>query len=136
VCSRNVCAEITSEEVTAKRRVERKQFKLDRARAIAAAAAEAEAAFAEGRVIPAEEAKVSIPSAATWKPSSSTRNAPLPPPESFKDATDLDTEPLEDVEHLQLTLAEAFFLTWALGCLNIYRLKTVRLQDTYMIIGS
>jgi tRNA-splicing endonuclease subunit Sen2 len=120
-------SEITSEEVTAKRRAERKQFKSDRARAIATAAAEAEAAFVEGRTIPAEETRASIPSAATWKPSSSTQNAPSsPPPEPIQMAPDPDAEPLEDLEHMQLTLPEAFFLTWALGCLNVHHLKTVR----------
>ena len=38
---------MTAEEVREKRRAERKQFKMDRAAAIAKAAAEAEAAFAE-----------------------------------------------------------------------------------------
>ena len=111
--------------MTAKRRAERKQFKLDRARAIAAAAAEAEAAFAEGRIIPAEEAKTSIPSAATWKPSNSTRNI-TPPPSDRLEETDLSAEALEDMEHMQLTLPEAFFLSWALDCLTIFHPKTVR----------
>ncbi|KAI0272687.1 hypothetical protein BC834DRAFT_1000712 [Gloeopeniophorella convolvens] len=107
--------QMTSEEVTAKRRAERKQFKLDRARAIAAAAAEAEAAFAEGRIISAEETRTSIPSAATWKPTPSIRNAVTPPSErSREEIDDLDAEPLEDLEHMQLTLPEAFFLAWAL----------------------
>ena len=117
--------EITSEEVTAKRRAERKQFKLDRAQAIAAAAAEAEAAFAEGRIISAEETGISIPSAATWKPSDSTRSIVPPPSESLQEMTDLSVEPLEDMEHMQLTLAEAFFLTWALDCLTICHPETV-----------
>ena len=128
MCSRCIHSELTSEEATAKRRAERKQFKLDRARAIAAAAAEAEAAFAEGRVISAEETRTSIPSAATWKPSPSTQNVPLSPAERFQEAADLDAEPLEDMEHMQLTLAEAFFLIWSLGVLNIYHPKTVRFQ--------
>jgi tRNA-splicing endonuclease subunit Sen2 len=114
--------------VTAKRRAERKQFKLDRAQAIATATAEAEAAFAEGRIISAEESKVSIPSAATWKPSDSTRYVGSPRSERFQEETDLSAEPLEDMEHMQLTLAEAFFLTWALDCLTIYHPKTVRLR--------
>lgn len=119
--------ELTSEEVTAKRRVERKQFKQDRARAIANAAAEAEAAFAEGRIIPAEESKASIPSAATWKPSDSTRNTVPPPSDNLQETADLSAESLEeDMEHMQLTLAEAFFLTWALDCLAIYHPQTVR----------
>jgi len=110
--------------VTARRRAERKQFKLDRAQAIAAAAAEAEAAFAEGRVISIEETKTSIPSAATWKPPVLVQNATLPPSEPLEE-TDLDAEPPEDMEHLQLTLPEAFFLSWALDCLSIYHPKTL-----------
>jgi tRNA-splicing endonuclease subunit Sen2 len=39
---------------------------------------------------------------------------------------DLDAEPPEDMEHLQLTLPEAFFLAWALDCLSISHPKTVR----------
>ena len=114
--------------MTAKRRAERKQFKLDRAQAMAAAAAEAEAAFAEGRIISAEESTVSIPSAATWKPSDSIRNVSSPRSERSQEVTDLSAEPLEDMEHMQLTLAEAFFLTWALDCLTICHPKTVRLR--------
>lgn len=113
--------------MTARRRAERKQFKLDRAQAIAAAAAEAEAAFAaEGRVISIEETGTSIPSAATWKPSVSIQNAALPLSERPLEDTELDAEPPEDMEHLQLTLPEAFFLSWALDCLSISHPKTVR----------
>lgn len=112
--------------MTAKRRADRKQFKLDRAQAIAAAAAEAEAAFAEGRIISAEETGVPIPSAATWKPSDSTRSIVPPSSESLQEETDLSVEPLDDMEHMQLTLAEAFFLTWALDCLTICHPETVR----------
>jgi tRNA-splicing endonuclease subunit Sen2 len=102
---------MTSEEITAKRRAERKQFKLDRARAIAAAAAEAEAAFAEGRVVtpPSEGA---IPSAATWRP----------PPKVVEESPGVvgeQDEPLEDLEHLQLTLQEAWFLVWGFDCLTV-----------------
>jgi len=133
--SRKLHSELTSEEVTAKRRAERKQFKLDRARAIAEAAAEAEAAFTEGRIISTEETMVSIPSAATWKPSNLTRNiAPLPS-DHLQEATDLSAESLEDMEHLQLTLAEAFFLTWALDCLTIFHPKTVRYTTCSGAIG-
>lgn len=113
--------------MTAKRRAERKQFKLDRAQAIATAAAEAEAAFAEGRILSAEESRVSIPSAATWKPSDSTRNV-ASRSVRFQEETDLSAEPLEDMEHMQLALAEAFFLTWALDCLTIHHPRTVRLR--------
>ncbi|KAJ7257918.1 hypothetical protein B0H12DRAFT_1110610 [Mycena haematopus] len=92
---------LTSEEMTSKRRAERKQFKIDRARAIAAVAAEAEAAFeTDGRVVVPALSGPSIPSAATEAP-----------PE--------DEEPPEDLEHLQLTLPEAFFLMWNLNCLTV-----------------
>lgn len=160
---------MTSEEVTAKRRAERKQFKVDRARAIAQAAAEAEAAFKEGRIVSLEETKANIPSAATWKPSSSfstaTASASGPStntstitslavstttdgdatPSTAEDATNTSAKPredghgvgvaeglhdeddilLEDVEHLQLTLPEAFFLCWALDCLTVLDPKSV-----------
>ncbi|KAH9852043.1 hypothetical protein C2E23DRAFT_731443 [Lenzites betulinus] len=111
---------MTSEEMREKRRAERKQFKLDRAAAIARAAEEAEAAFAEGR----EAAPAVIPSGATWKPSSAEVSTLPAPPEEEDDDADLDNaeledEPLENVEHLQLTLQEAWFLVWNLDCLTV-----------------
>jgi tRNA-splicing endonuclease subunit Sen2 len=116
---------MTSEEITAKRRAERKQFKVDRARAIAAAVAEAEAAFAEGRIIspnPSADGKRAIPSAATWKPQSPVGEEAV---NLTDDAVMQDEEPLEDVEHLQLTLPEALFLSWNLDCLTILNPSTV-----------
>ncbi|GJE91131.1 tRNA intron endonuclease domain-containing protein [Phanerochaete sordida] len=110
---------MTSEEIREKRRKERQQFKIDRARAMAEAAAEAERAFAEGR----EAATIAIPSGATWKPQpGSSADIALPSeaaePEDHEDDP-VEEEPLEDVEHLQLTLQEAFFLLWNLDCLTI-----------------
>ncbi|KAH9940930.1 uncharacterized protein BXZ73DRAFT_88603 [Epithele typhae] len=113
---------MTSEEVREKRRQERKQFKLDRAAALARAAAEAEAAFAEGR----EAAPTFIPSGATWKPQqqvSAEPSLPEEPPEE-DDETEQGLELLEDREHLQLTLQEAFFLAWNLDCLTILNSHT------------
>jgi tRNA-splicing endonuclease subunit Sen2 len=122
---------LTSEEMTAKRRAERKQFKIDRARAIAAVAAEAEAVFeSEGRVVVPALSGPAIPSAATWKPAPAPAPTELPtdtpgtpqdeaPPEE-------DEEPPEDLEHLQLTLPEAFFLMWNLNCLTVTDPLTVR----------
>ncbi|KAK7031368.1 tRNA-splicing endonuclease subunit Sen2 [Favolaschia claudopus] len=110
---------LTSEEMTAKRRAERKQFKIDRARAIAAVAAEAEALFeTEGRVTVPALSGPAIPSAATWKPA-----APEDPPETpvtpQEETPPEEEEPQEDLEHLQLTLPEAFFLLWNLDCLAV-----------------
>jgi len=110
---------MTSEEVTAKRRAERKQFKVDRAKAMAVAAAEAEAAFQEGHIVStiyAADGTRMIPSAATWKPKE--EGTPLPD-DLPSDGEDDDDEPMQNVEHLQLTLQEAFFLLWNLDCLSV-----------------
>ena len=116
----------TAEEYRERRRMERKQFKLDRAQAIAAVAAEAEAIFAaEGRVITPALSGPSIPSAATWKPTS----RPNPDADS---PTEPEEEELEDVEHLQLTLAEAFFLAWNFDCLTIWDSSTVATFSLYL----
>ena len=121
--------ELTSEEITARRRAERKQFKLDRARAIAAVAEEAETVFEiEGRVIQPALSGPTIPSAATWRPSPqpiSENNIPPTPEEEILD----DGEPPEDIEHLQLTLQEAFFLLWNLDCLTVFDPHSVRCCD-------
>ncbi|KAF8972645.1 hypothetical protein BDZ97DRAFT_848568 [Flammula alnicola] len=118
--------QLTSEEITARRRAERKQFKLDRAAAIAAVAEEAETIFAtEGRVIQPALSGPAIPSAATWKPAPQIQmEEPVSPPE--EDGPLEDEEPLVDVEHLQLTLQEAFFLLWNLDCLTILDSQTMQ----------
>lgn len=115
------------------RRAERARFKLDRAKAIAAAAAEAEATFAaEGRVVASEELKASIPSAATWRPAVSGAEGSQASPESQaveggEHADELNDEmPPEDLEYLQLTFQEAFFLAWTMDCLIILDPETVR----------
>lgn len=122
-----VILDMTSEEIREKRRAERKQFKMDRAAAIAKAAAEAEAAFAEGR----EAGPAFIPSGATWKPQpSSELSLPSEPPEDQSMDVAEELEPLEDVEHLQLTLQEAFFLIWNLDCLTVLDPHTVPLLSS------
>lgn len=135
---------MTSEEVTAKRRAERKQFKLDRAKAMAAAAAEAETAFQQGRIVStiyAADGTRMIPSAATWKPKDGTQpDEDLARVEEGEDDGEDDEVPLENVEHLQLTLQEAFFLLWNLDCLSIAnpddsdvsdRIRTARRSPSY-----
>ncbi|CAK5273872.1 unnamed protein product [Mycena citricolor] len=123
---------LTAEEVTAKRRAERKQFKIDRARAIAQVAAEAEEIFkTEGRVVVPTLSGPSIPSGATWKPASMSAESPelVPPPVEDSPAAkeeEAEEEPLEDLEHLQLTLPEAFFLMWNFDCLAIEDPNSVR----------
>lgn len=112
-------SEMTSEEVTAKRRADRRQFKLDRAKAISAVAAEAESAFEiDGRVVTPSLSGPSIPSGATWRPVPVSAEEVLPPPDELLPAN-VEEEPIEDVEHLQLTLPEAFFLIWNFDCLTV-----------------
>ncbi|KIP08789.1 hypothetical protein PHLGIDRAFT_360380 [Phlebiopsis gigantea 11061_1 CR5-6] len=108
---------LTSEEIREKRRKERQQFKLDRSKALAEAAAEKEAAFAEGR----EASTVAIPSGATWKPQPA-EGLSLPsvhPEQGIPEEDPIEEDPVEEVEHLQLTLQEAFFLLWNLDCLTV-----------------
>ncbi|KDR67966.1 hypothetical protein GALMADRAFT_257484, partial [Galerina marginata CBS 339.88] len=129
--------QLTSEEITARRRAERKQFKLDRARAIAAVAEEAETIFAtEGRVIQPALSGPAIPSGATWKPSQQPQpENPGPPAHDEADTPIEDEDPLEDVEHLQLTLQEAFFLLWNLDCLTVLNsqsLEPMTLQQIWI----
>lgn len=124
---------MTAEEITAKRRELRNQFKLDRARAIAQAAEEAEAAFAErGEIV--TETSVVIPSGATWKPSSIPKDQD--PGESSSTLPNVtepsnvepEEEEIKDIEHLQLTLQEAFFLIWTMDCLTVLDSESVRRQ--------
>ncbi|KAF7294483.1 Myosin motor domain-containing protein [Mycena kentingensis (nom. inval.)] len=111
----------TAEEKTAKRRAERKQFKLDRARAIAAVAAEAEALFeSEGRVVIPALSGPNIPSGKTWVYKPPVEQDAIATPSEAVTAVQVDEEPFpEDIEHLQLTLPEAFFLLWNFDCLSI-----------------
>jgi tRNA-splicing endonuclease subunit Sen2 len=144
--------EVTSEEITAKRRAERLKFKADRAAAIAAVAEEAELIFAtEGRVITPALSGPAIPSGATWKASQSTSTSvpaeTAPPKAEPKDENELDflsppttaveeedLDPLSDIEHLQLTLQESFFLLWTLDCLTVldpHTLEPMTLQQIW-----
>ncbi len=101
---------------------------MDRARALAEAAAEAEAAFIEGREAPV----VVIPSGATWKPQASVADNTTPLVHEDDAEELLEEEPLEDVEHLQLTLHEAFFLMWTMGCLTVLDPTTVAHRIMYL----
>ncbi|KAF5390743.1 hypothetical protein D9757_004540 [Collybiopsis confluens] len=128
---------LTSEEVREKRRAERRQFKLDRAEAIARVAAEAEALFeTEGKVVVPALFGPEIPSGATWRPkpveeipqpgasSSSFTQVHMEEKEAEEEEEEEEEEPIEDMEHLQLTLQESFFLAWNFDCLTILDSET------------
>lgn len=100
---------------------------MDRANAIAAAAAEAEEAFRAGKMV---ASPISIPSGATWKPVNETlEHKPSVIPQIYHTQ---DGDPggelddIVDVEHLQLTPQEAFFLIWCFDCLSVLNPYTVR----------
>jgi tRNA-splicing endonuclease subunit Sen2 len=98
---------------------------MDRANAIAAAAAEAEEAFRVGKTV---TSTISIPSGATWKPGTGVLED-KPQPQSYHHPQDEDPggelNEIVDVEHLQLTPQEAFFLIWCFDCLSVLDPHTV-----------
>lgn len=149
---------LTAEEITAKRRAERQQFKLDRAQAFAASVAEAEAAFAAGntsvKIAPLTREAVANFAARSATDYSESDGGPDPlridPVENVpSNSTEIDStlEVAEDevapdevipenLEHLQLTLQEAFFLLWSLDCLRVLDTNSVRLTSFSLISMS
>ncbi|QRW03009.1 tRNA intron endonuclease, catalytic C-terminal domain [Ceratobasidium sp. AG-Ba] len=123
-----------SELITAKRREERKQFKATRAAYLAQATAEAEAAFAADSsadvVIPTigsasqavraaaktAQAVIAVPDPLQPVSTIPLIEEPQPSPEAEPEEEFIEPE---DMEHLQLTLQEAYFLAWGLDCLRI-----------------
>lgn len=126
---------MTAEELTAKRRAERQKFKFDRAQAFASSVAEAEAAFAAGDAT-VKVAPLTREAVANFVAQRSARETPdlsdaLPqevPSEETQEKDALEEIP-ENLEHLQLTLPEAFFLIWALDCLYLVDPETVFLNS-------
>ncbi|KAF8582725.1 hypothetical protein K439DRAFT_1661631 [Ramaria rubella] len=124
---------LTAEEVTAKRRAERQRFKQDRAQAFAASVAEAEAAFAAGdtsvKVAPlTREAVANFAARSADRSEIDSPDLSGPNSETLLDTAALtdnleqkgpDEDIPENLEHLQLTLQEAFFLLWSMDCLRI-----------------
>lgn len=185
---------MTAEEVTAERRRERKQFKIDRAQAILNASLAAEAILRSSipatdptdtsdtlrrvdstisntttaaSVTPLAQTDMAIPSVTDYahvlpegvtrltpqtflqrptRPDNKPKGRKAPPsvvqpgtttpnaqptqeqaaPEMPSGAELVDPETVEDMEHLQLNLEEALFLSWGIGCLDVIDSKTVR----------
>ncbi|KZP01803.1 hypothetical protein CALVIDRAFT_594482 [Calocera viscosa TUFC12733] len=134
---------LTAEEVTARRREQRKHFKASRTAAIQKAAQEAEAAFSASLESPASTFELPLVNAPhnvprpTFEAAASKASGDGPPKASetkedkgvnSEDEVEkqlrqqpepLDEDQVENMEHLQLTLQEAFFLAWGLGCLRV-----------------
>ena len=98
---------------------------MERANAILAAAAEAEKAFRAGETV---SNPIMIPSGATWKPvgETSKEQQTLPKNDIKPDENwNGELDDIVDVEHLQLTPQEAFFLIWCFDCLSVFNPHTV-----------
>lgn len=97
---------LTAEELTAKRRVERKESKIQKSKLKQLAATSESPAADSADAEPLKETK------------------PLPPRQKLTQAIPkelaLEVEKIEDLEHLQLMNEEAFFLTFGLGCLDVF----------------
>lgn len=116
---------LTAEEITERRRKERKEFKRERARA--------EKERIQNQL--AQEGKADLP-ASSKAAGSETESVTFAPSEPLRGEEEEEGEEeegggekrgespkqvvhVEDLEHLQLTLEEAFFLSYGLGCLEI-----------------
>jgi len=98
---------------------------MDRANAIVAAAAEAEEAFRAGKTVPSP---IMIPSGATWKPTDEAPEKEPTLPQNNDKPDEIwngELDDIVDVEHLQLTPQEAFFLIWCFDCLSVFSPSTV-----------
>lgn len=110
---------LTAEEITERRRKERKEFKRERARA--------EKERIQNQL--AQEGKIDLPepeAASSKVAGSETKPVTPPPSEPLKEEEEEEQGEspkqvvhIEDLEHLQLTLEEAFFLSYGLGALKI-----------------
>ncbi|KAF2465167.1 uncharacterized protein BDR25DRAFT_240251 [Lindgomyces ingoldianus] len=109
--SRGIVAVQTSEEATRLRREERRQFKLERAKKERETIEQQ--LREEGKLEAVEELEQVLMNGAATIPSNGTLGA-------SNDTTNGATQ-IEDLEYLQLTPEEAFFLSYGLGTLQIHK---------------
>lgn len=105
---------LTSEEVTERRRGERKEFKRERARA--ERERREKQLVEEGKIVKEVDDEEREAAAIAVK---SITFAAVEPPSSRRKSLERPVVDVEDLEHLQLTLEEAFFLAFGLGVLEI-----------------
>lgn len=121
---------LTSEEVTERRRGERKEFKRERAR-VERERREKQLAE-EGKIV--KEVDGNEIEQATPVVAKSITFAAVEPPSSRRKSLERQVVDVEDLEHLQLTLEEAFFLSFGLGVLEIKNSETnVCPEEIYVI---
>lgn len=79
------------------------------------------AAPVDQTVVGEQSAPTGQPIAQVEKADEKPAREPLPPIE------------VQDFEHLQLNLEEAFFLSWAIGCLHVVHPKTVSVPSAFVL---
>lgn len=121
---------LTSEEVTERRRGERKEFKRERARA--EKERREKQLVEEGKIVKETDGDDEEQAAAVAV--KSITFAAVEPPSSRRKSLERPVVDVEDLEHLQLTLEEAFFLAFGLGVLEIKDSKTdVCPEEVYLL---
>lgn len=121
---------LTSEEVTERRRGERKEFKRERARA--ERERREKQLVEEGKIV--KEADDDGGEQAAAVAVKSITFAAVEPPSSRRKSLERPVVDVEDLEHLQLTLEEAFFLAFGLGVLEIKDSETnVCSEEIYLL---
>ncbi|CAZ86302.1 unnamed protein product [Tuber melanosporum] len=109
---------LTAEEVTERRRGERKEFKKERAR-LEKEKLDRQLAE-EGKLNPeGNEDQEGTGSGSSSSAARAVHFAPLESPSSRRRSLERPVADVEDIEHLQLTLEEAFFLSFGLGVLEL-----------------
>lgn len=120
---------LTSEEVTERRRGERKEFKRERARA--ERERREKQLVEEGKIVKEADDEEREAAAIAVK---SITFAAVEPPSSRRKSLERPVVDVEDLEHLQLTLEEAFFLAFGLGVLEIKDSETdVCPEEMYLL---
>lgn len=151
---------MAAEEIRELRRKERKQFKIDRAQAILDAAVAAEAMLTSGRTPPVPPSSSDASSSTQPQLAPGTKLTPQTflvrperpnnrgPPSAAEtlaakkaveaakadDEDDFDESLVQDREHLQLSLEEAWFLAWAIGVLRV--LDPIRVSGCFHAVAS
>ena len=109
---------LTAEEVTERRRGERKEFKKERAR-LEKEKRDKQLAEEGKLTLEGNEDQEGTASASSSSTARTVHFAPLEPPSSRRRSLERPVADVEDIEHLQLTLEEAFFLSFGLGVLEL-----------------
>lgn len=119
---------LTSEEYTERRRIERREFKKERERLEKERIARVLAQ--EGKLQRAPDGTENALDVAKEEPI--VESPPAPTPQDSPEKEERVAMEIQDQEHLQLTLEEAFFLSYGLGSLQVLDSSTKVLEPRYI----